>query len=743
MAGKNLSPKYTPKDLLGDSVAEHLKGTRLAAHLLQIRDRFGAGDPLLKRLATKALAGHIHADQKEQSDIFNAIGDRLAQHEESNYYARHDPYMKPEHRGSSKGDEGYKTAARDLAEGINWHRVGHAVQLDKLLSDHIQSLVPQEHQAKGQTFKVAQHWLKDNRFKNELLNLVKNQTGTKSGIGLPSEYANEDKIRDSIERLNRREEYRRDLDERGRKQVKETRQSVLQQKKPTIQPQVSAVDTLNWLPGSGPAWSHKFTPKGVKKSVSKDLDAEQYKTKKDKVMYALLGRLFKKSTPEPIPEVPHQPVEGVSAHGYNSQDPNVLKTARGERQAVMSFLNENKIPHTEFNNYMQKIREQYHSPYEVVDESYPRLKFYKDYIKSTQGANREPEHIKQALEPLLEHHAISTFGHLPPPLPTEHFPIEQRRLDAEAALPPAKKKGKERPPLTKLNSSDNTVHEDSPFQLELPQQKQESHVSLPLPPVDQEGHNRKNLLTSLNKALKRIQTKGVAPEEDAATKAAQAKKKKPLRKIKLREGKPLPKKTTKREDDEPLKLFRRNVERAIKYGHEEVKAILPTMEYKDWVGGPDADHIKRGVLADAYEEATGHTEGANALRTPGYPVIPHNGQILPAYHAHVLVNHSAWSPHLANAVAAQDPETIVDILKHKGINKDRIRAVRANTGEPLERLTGSYNSVKDPNYHLSITPEGYALHKRILAPSNSNANWYNIDTNKFGTKLSELQKESE
>lgn len=64
--------------------------------------------------------------------------------------------------------------------------------------------------------------------------------------------------------------------------------------------------------------------------------------------------------------------------------------------------------------------------------------------------------------------------------------------------------------------------------------------------------------------------------------------------------------------------------------HSTLSALLKGMKHADWVGGDEADHTKRGVLADAYEETSGDTEGASHLRDPDQSVVYHEGRMKPA-----------------------------------------------------------------------------------------------------------------
>jgi hypothetical protein len=85
-----------------------------------------------------------------------------------------------------------------------------------------------------------------------------------------------------------------------------------------------------------------------------------------------------------------------------------------------------------------------------------------------------------------------------------------------------------------------------------------------------------------------------------------------------------------------MRDFVKKVNDALKYKDEStVQNLVGQMKLADWIGEhTDADHSKRGVLADAYEEHTGDTDGANLLRTPDRTVAFHEGRMVPGVVLH-------------------------------------------------------------------------------------------------------------
>lgn len=74
-----------------------------------------------------------------------------------------------------------------------------------------------------------------------------------------------------------------------------------------------------------------------------------------------------------------------------------------------------------------------------------------------------------------------------------------------------------------------------------------------------------------------------------------------------------------------------NLETALKfaagdYPWKSFQQILEQSPHHRW-GGKDADHALRSAAADAYEEETGHTAGADLLRDPDQHVVVHEGRV--------------------------------------------------------------------------------------------------------------------
>jgi hypothetical protein len=275
-------PTYKPSDLTGRDVAGHLKGTRLAAILTEIRDRFGNGDSKLRELATRALSGRLKANEHSDRDVYVAIRDRLADHAASPSYSDLDPLQ----RG-----EGYAKQADDIARSINWHRLSDSLQFDQYLRDHVTSMASDKLRQNGTVFRTARdlflHGKADAKkvadFWASVENMARQQVGPNSALGLRSRPSRE-QLENSLERIARLEEYRESLAERGKRQLKETRPSA-NDKAP--KGAVDTVDTMNWLPGSGPAYDWRKGKSGSAPAVRRNLDAEQYTRDEQAQKYAL------------------------------------------------------------------------------------------------------------------------------------------------------------------------------------------------------------------------------------------------------------------------------------------------------------------------------------------------------------------------------------------------------------------------------------------------------------------------
>ncbi len=62
---------------------------------------------------------------------------------------------------------------------------------------------------------------------------------------------------------------------------------------------------------------------------------------------------------------------------------------------------------------------------------------------------------------------------------------------------------------------------------------------------------------------------------------------------------------------------------------QNASEMLKSLSHEDLQGGPNADHNKRMIAADAVDEVGDHTL-ANHLRTPGRHLMVHRGSVVPA-----------------------------------------------------------------------------------------------------------------
>jgi hypothetical protein len=274
-------PKLKASDLVHKSIDASLHGSRLAAHLIEVRDRFGASDPALRKMATDALARLDRTDYKGR-DPFTAIRDRLLVHgneARDNLHSDRDPQKNPIE---------YRDRARELATSYNWHRVGHALHvqdavaeyLDKVAKDHIKG---SHHRAAYEIF-GREHPegtpLADDQGRRQgglreafwagLREHVNRRVGTHKDayVNTPAAARTDAFLQDAMARLANQEGMRADLTGRGRKQLLESRGPLASEK-------AAGADYLPWLPGGGAAWR---TDGGAKAGVrvNPGLSPEQY-----------------------------------------------------------------------------------------------------------------------------------------------------------------------------------------------------------------------------------------------------------------------------------------------------------------------------------------------------------------------------------------------------------------------------------------------------------------------------------
>lgn len=402
------------KSLMGKEIANHLKGTRISAHLLDIRDRFGAGDGYLKALATAALRG---GHKFEGKDVFTAIRDRLHEHANDPGFAAGDPLENP---------EGYKKRAGELATGFNWHRMQDALQLDQYVHSHIRGLAKNPH---GGDFlrKAHEHISKGTGLGQGLLHSIrgaaKQWTGPNSGLGASGRQVSEENIRKSVERLARLEGYKEGLTARAAKKLTETRPTHgYKGTKP-----VEEIDTLNWLPGKGAA----YTSRDGRVTVNKGLDAEQYhKPESEVVKFALtLNSLFgKKSAAPPVGP------DGIAFGGSPGSQHEPAHPANLERQAVAQQLHslgvidlhdvtKKDFNHQKVHKYVTHLRNTIRG-----NPGDPLSAHYLDHLQANATRTHTAKTLQEALAPAVNYTASRVF----PDRPDLH-PVKKRDL----GLPPS------------------------------------------------------------------------------------------------------------------------------------------------------------------------------------------------------------------------------------------------------------------------------------------------------------------
>jgi hypothetical protein len=143
-----------------------------------------------------------------------------------------------------------------------------------------------------------------------------------------------------------------------------------------------------------------------------------------------------------------------------------------------------------------------------------------------------------------------------------------------------------------------------------------------------------------------------------------------------------------------MNKFLKQLTTVLRYGHDDFNSILKQMTYHDFAGDEHGDHIKRGVLADAYEEVTGDTEGANLLRKEGEVVAYHKGKIHPAVIKEFTAFHPTWSEEESNGL---DHQQFVE----KGIKFDENKQFL---------YVGLHRFNKDNIGHIDTNKRGYKVY---------------------------------
>lgn len=133
-------PKITPANITNDAIHPRLRGTKLAADLLNIQRRFGYHDSVLRGLTEKALGGgNIPA-------VFESIRDRLTMHANpyDAVFAGRDPL--------GHADD-YRREAHRLSREYNWHRVSNQLNLDHAVKEYIDRIAKER--IRGQHLRAA------------------------------------------------------------------------------------------------------------------------------------------------------------------------------------------------------------------------------------------------------------------------------------------------------------------------------------------------------------------------------------------------------------------------------------------------------------------------------------------------------------------------------------------------------------------------------------------------------------
>lgn len=443
--------KYKAKDLLGDHIANHLKGTRLASHLTEIRDRFGHNDGELKKLAEMALGGHTHLDPDAKEDIFTAIRDRLRSHSADQMMANKDP------SGRSKE---YNQRAKDLTYGYNWHRINSKLAVDRVVRDYINSAATQRLKESGKTFRKAKQLWNTSGFADNANLSASLRNGLWKELGRQIESGKSDSLRghnwdwkdieDSIERLSRQEEYQEALKEKGQKQLKETRPTVLGK---DIKKPVDIADTMNWLAGSNPAYENvaksrnKWITVGPK--VNDNLDVEQYQVDDLVLRYGVLETLGLRAKPKPLPHGP----DGVAFKGGPGSAEDPFHVANLERQAVQMNLDNLGLTDSRSSDpvdrkkaaewtqhYTDALRDHFKTHFNPHGSLDPHTQHYLNTISSLSKDVFTPRKLASGLAPLVKAKATE-WGHLDPnsrlPFGEEVAEEQHPTLDVDDAPPTA------------------------------------------------------------------------------------------------------------------------------------------------------------------------------------------------------------------------------------------------------------------------------------------------------------------
>lgn len=336
-------------DLMRKAISPSLRGTRLAAHLIEIRDRFGATDETLRGLVTTALKGGRVSDGK---DVFTHIRDRLLVHALPDYgrFGVHTPRMDDLDPAGLPVD--YQKRAKELATSYNWHRVSHSLDVQDAVADYLDTI--SSDRIKGRHYRAAHRIYGDSRpstatadpatltprqnrpkaanhdaFWAGLRAHVQRTVGNAKGYAnVPAALRSDAFLENALTRLANAEEYREELAARGPKR------ELLRTRGHFISPKATGVDYLSWLPGAGSAWAWK-TPEtqgvgGGKTLVatakkSSILSPEQYQHYGEVLKYGVLGSVLGAAdnlVSKVVDKTAGKVVRGLGAGGPQTKDNN-------------------------------------------------------------------------------------------------------------------------------------------------------------------------------------------------------------------------------------------------------------------------------------------------------------------------------------------------------------------------------------------------------------------------------------
>lgn len=196
-----------PAEVLRPTISPRLQGTKLAADLIRIRDRYGHSDSRLRQLAERALGGNAG------TPVYEAIRDRLSSHADplaDHRFSQRDPL------GSAKD---YQQEAQRLSREYNWHRIQPQLDLDDVVKEYVDSIAKSH--VRGQHLRLAHNlfgegWQKRSKpvtaeqhtaFWSGLRSHIRKRAlGPNSAYGLTAADTTDHLLRKSLRRLGENEE---------------------------------------------------------------------------------------------------------------------------------------------------------------------------------------------------------------------------------------------------------------------------------------------------------------------------------------------------------------------------------------------------------------------------------------------------------------------------------------------------------------------------------------------------------